>query len=197
MSKSHLSRAAPPTIQARFEAIDNRESGNCPARSSPLNPICSRPSSKQHNGLNWLNADPWSLNADPWKPGWPVNPSATANGRRRVTNRRLFSMACTFEIGAARNRTCLPGRRFKESKSSISLDETHRATNLCKGCLKENTRNFAQERTKLDTSAGCLEGRRYARIKGTQSLSLKERFEAVQQIVSLSAQNSPSLGHVC
>jgi len=183
-------QSSAPTIQARFEAIDTR------IRELPSTTITIEPDLQpsQFEAAQWSElAERRSLVAERRSLEARLASQSVRYSKRKAESdeQALILDGLTFEIGILE--TELASRQeVQESESSISLDADAPGYEFVQQLFEGNTQ-LREERTKLDTSLIALR-EEDTRI-GNQSLSLKDRFEAVQQIVSLS-ENSPSLGHV-
>ena len=183
-------QSSAPTIQARFEVIDARIQ-ELPSTAITIQPDL-QPS--QFEAAQWSDlAERKALGAERRSLEARLASQSVRYSKRKAESdeQALILDGLTFEIGILE--TELASRQeVQESESSISLDEDAAGYGFVQQLIEGNAQ-LREERTKLDTTLNALKDED-TRI-GNQSLSLKDRFEAVQQIVSLS-ENSPSLGHV-
>ena len=183
-------QSSAPTIQARFEAIDTR------IRELPSTIIIIEPDLQpsQFEAAQWSDlAERKALVAERRSLEARLASQSVRYSKRKAESdeQALILDGLTFELGILE--TELASRQeVQESESSINLDEDAPGYEFVQQLVEGNTQ-LREERTKLDATLNSLR-EEDTRI-GNQSASLKDRFEAVQQIVSLS-ENSPSLGHV-
>ena len=174
-------QSSAPTIQARFEAIDAR------IRELPSTAVTIEPDLQpsQFEAAQWSElAERRSLVAERRSLEARLASQSVRYSKRKAESdeQALILDGLTFEIGILE--TELASRQeVHESESSISLDVDSPGYGFVQQLLEGNTQH-REERTKLDTTLNALR-EEDTRIEN-QSLSLKDRFEAVQQIVSLS-----------
>jgi potassium efflux system protein len=183
-------QSSAPNIQARFEAIDKRIQ-ELPSTAVTIEPDL-QPS--QFEATQWsVLAERKALIAERRSLEARLASQAVRYSRRKAESDEfvLIIDGLTFEIGILE--TELASRqKVLESKSSISLDQDSPGYGFVQQLTKGNTQLRA-ESVKLNTTLTALKEVNDQVEK--QVLSLNDRFEAVQQIVSLS-ESSPSLGHV-
>ena len=183
-------KSSAPNIQARFEEIDKRIQ-ELPGTAITIEPDL-QPS--QFEATQWSAlAERKALVAERRSLEARLGSQSVRYSKRQAESDEfvLILDGLTFEIGILE--TELASReKVIESESSISLDPDSPGYGFVQKLIEGNEQLRAQS-AELDTTLVALKEEN-DRVEN-QVLSLTDRFEAVQQIVSLS-ENSPSLGHV-
>jgi potassium efflux system protein len=183
-------QSSAPNIQARFEVIDKRIQ-ELPSTAVTIEPDL-QPS--QFEATQWsVLAERKALIAERRSLEARLASQAVRYSRRKAESDEfvLILDGLAYEIGILE--TELASReKVLESESSISLDQDSPGYGFVQQ-LVEGNEQLRAESTELNTTLIALKEEN-DRVE-SQFLSLNDRFEAVQQIVSLS-ENSPSLGHV-
>ena len=183
-------QSSAPNIQARFEAIDKRIQ-ELPSAAITIEPDL-QPS--QFEATQWsVLAERKALVAERRSLEARLASQPVRYSKRKAESDEyvLILDGLTFEIGIL-EAELVSREKAIESDSSISLDEDSPGYGFVQKLVEGNAQ-LRTERAELDTTVLALKEENDRVEK--QFLSLNDRFEAVQQIVSLS-ENSPSLGHV-
>ena len=183
-------QSSAPNIQARFEAIDKRIQ-ELPSTAITIEPDL-QPS--QFEATQWsVLAERKALLAERRSLEARLASQSVRYSKRKAESDEfaLILDGLTFEIGILETEL-VSRQKVLESETSISLNQDSPGYGFVQQ-LVEGNEQLRAESAELNTELLAFkeENNRVENL----FLSLTDRFEAVQQIVSLS-ENSPSLGHV-